>query len=500
MKKALKLIFTVTLILTVIFSGTISSFGGNAAAGEVKVQLNGENFAFTNAAAKIVNGKAMVPFRQILEALGATVTYDPAIKTVSAKTADTEIVFTVGEADVKVIQNGIESIKTVDVAPFIDGATQTTYVPVRIFAESLGYCVGWDADEKTVILIDPAELFGTVDEDFSIIKKMLKADFDYEQAYKTKGSFDMELSGYELAGLDVSAKGEFSGIQQKSNADLTMSFSVDTDKLAGTVPPEAADSMAPIFDLLKNIKMDVKMDGESGTYYMHSDIFSLINPEADENTWYKTNIYEPYEEMGIDMQAFTRLAYSEKKLSKLLTLALSSAGVTDVSTYEDIKTAYAFAKLLIGDEAFRTKTDGNVKTHTLKINKDTIYSAMVKTALLEGIPDGASEPGSALSLEALNDLERLVLNFTIREKGGALDTYQFDGSLAMEKFDCSFSVAGNKMSADVRMVLDITDVMKMDISVKSQISKTSKAPEVNPPSGATVLEYDPMAPVSQNAE
>lgn len=504
MKKFLKLIFAMTLILTMLFSGTVSSFGSSAAAGEVKVQLNGENLAFTNAVPKLVNGKTMVPFRQILEALGAAVTYDSSAKTVSAKTVDTEIVFAVGAADVKVVQNGIESIKTVDVAPFIDGATQSTYVPVRFFAESLGYCVGWDAEEKTVILIDPAELFGTADEDFSIIMKLLKTDLDYEQAYETRGSFDMKVSAYAtaesaLGGMDVSVEGEISGIQKKSSADLTMSFSVDTDKLTDAIPPEEADSMALILDLLKNITMDIKMDGESGTTYMHSDIFSLMDPEAAENTWYRMNAYEPYEKMGIDIQMLSRLGYSDVELSELLTLAISSPGVTDVSTYEDIKTAYAFAKILIGDEAFRTKTDGRIKTHTLKIDKDAIYSAMVKTALSEGIPDSASEPGGAMSLKDLEDLASLVLNLTIKEKGDALDTYRFDGSFAMEGIDCSFNAAGDKMNADVRMVLDMKDIMKMDIHTESHMAKTSKVPDLNPPSGATILEYDPMTPVPENA-
>lgn len=503
MRKFLKFILMITLILAMVFSGTISSFGGSAGtAGEVKVQLNGENFAFTNAAAKIVSGKTMVPFRQILEALGATVAYDSSAKTVSAKTADTEIIFAVGVTDITVVENGIKSIKTMDVAPFIDGTTQSTYVPVRFFAESLGYCVGWDAQEKTVILIDPASLFATADEDFSILAKLIRTDLDYEQAYETSGSFDMEVSAYPTAesafsGMDVSVEGDISGIQQKSNADLTMRFSVDTDKMMDSVPPEDAESTAPILDLLKNVTMNIKMDGETGTTYMHSGIFSLMNPEVAENTWFKMNAFEPYEDMGINRKAFTRLGYSDVHLSELLTLAISSPD--DISLYENIKTGYAFAKKLIGDEAFQTKTDGSIKIHTLKIDKDAIYSAMVKTALSEGIPDGASELGGAESLEELEDLASFGLNLTIKEKGGALDAYQFDGSFAMEGIDCSFDAAGDKMNADVRMVLDMEDVMKVDISAESHMAETSKVPDLKLPSGATILEYTPEAPGTLNA-
>jgi len=500
MKKLLKLTITTAIILTMLFASSICAFGG-AAANEVKVQLNGENFAFTNAGAKIVNGKAMVPFRQLFEALDSTVTYDPATKTVSAKTADSEIVFAEGSTDVKVVQKGVESIKTIDAAPFIDAATRSAYVPARFFADILGYCVGWDAEEKTVILIDPDELFGTADEDFSIIMKLFNTGLDYEQAYKTRGSFDINVFVYEtaessLSGKDVSIKGKLSGIQQKSDADLTMSFSVDTEKLMDMIQPEEAYSMAPLLALLKNIEMDMKMDGESGTVYMHSDIFRLIDPEAAEDVWYKMNVYEPYEQMGIDIKALSRLGYSKADLSELLTMAISSPGVMDISTYGDMKAAYALAKNLIGDEAFRTKTAGNIKTHTLKIDKNAIYSALIRTAISEEFPDGFSELGD---LVGLADLANLTLNLTITEKGNALDTYRFNGNLSIEGIKCSINTAGDKLNTDVQMTLDMKDVMKIDVKAKSHMTKSSKAPDLNLPSGATVLDYAQMGPEAGGA-
>lgn len=503
MRKFLKFMLTIALIFTLVFSGAIDSFGSSVngaavnGANEVKVQLNGENIVFTGAAGKNVNGSILVPVRQMLEVLGASVTYDSAAKTVSAKSEDMEIIFAVGATEVTIVENGTKSIKTMNTVPFIDGATQSIYVPVRFFAESLGYCVGWDADEKTVVVFDPAELFGNADEDFSILAKLIKTDLDYEQAYETTGKFDAEIAAYatteSAVSFDLSLEGEISGIQQKSNADLAMRLTVNADKMTDSIPSEDAAGMALILDMLKNITLNIKTDGETGTTYIHSGVFSAMDPEIAENTWFKMNVFKPYEEAGIDMKSFSRMGYSDIDLSELLITAVSSLDDMDTSTYENIKAGYVFLKNLAGDEAFRTETTGSIKTHTLKIDRKAILSAMVGTALSEGIPDIASASEDAGGLEDLEDLASFEVNLTIKEKGGLLYNYDINGSFAAEGIDGSFEAAGDQKNADTQMTLDIRDVMKMDINVESHMKETSKAPDLNPPSDAVIVEYTPEA-------
>jgi hypothetical protein len=459
MRKVFKFLLTIALIVTMVFSGAIDSFGGTAnGTGEIKVQLNGENLVFTDVSPEIVNGSTMVPSRQILEALGE------------------------------------------GAAPFTDSAAQSACVPVRSFAESRGYCVDWDAREKTVVIFDPETLFGNADEDFSIFLKLIKTDLDYEQAYAAAGNFNMELLSYEtaesaLGGIDVSFKGEFSGIQQKSNADMEMSLTVDTDKMKGAIPPEDTADAAAVLDLLENISLSMKMDGEAGTAYMHSNIFSAMDPEIDENTWFKMmSLYEPYEEAGIDMQAFTRLGYSDMDLSELLVQAVSSLDDMDVSTYKNIKSDYTFIKNLIGDDAFRTETSGSIETHTLKIDKKAILAAIAKTAISEGIPGGALEPEDTEGLEDLADSVNFEVDLTIKEKQEKLYSYDVNGSFSMERIDCSFDAAGDTMNADVQVTLDMKDLMKIGINTESHMTETSKAPDLNPPSDAVIVEYFPGAP------
>lgn len=84
----------------------------------------------------LIAGNTMVPLRFISEKLGATVTWlDPEI--LIEKEGEPSIRFVVGSTDVSV--DGVT--KSLNVPPFVkDG---TTFVPLRAFAETMGYKVHW---------------------------------------------------------------------------------------------------------------------------------------------------------------------------------------------------------------------------------------------------------------------------------------------------------------------------------------------------------------------
>ncbi|MBT9154349.1 MAG: Oligopeptide-binding protein AppA [Firmicutes bacterium] len=86
----------------------------------------------------ILQGRALVPMRAIFEALGATVHWDEATKTVTAYRRESAVVLTIGSRTAWV--NG--PVSTLDVAPSI--VAGRTLVPLRFVAEALGAEVGWD--------------------------------------------------------------------------------------------------------------------------------------------------------------------------------------------------------------------------------------------------------------------------------------------------------------------------------------------------------------------
>ena len=113
--------------------------------GKAEIEANGKAQAL-DVPAQIIESRTMVPLRAIFEALGASVEWDDATKTVTSVKGDTTVKLTIGQASINV--NGED--KALDVpAQIVDSRT---LVPVRAIAESFGCDVAWDDATKTVTI------------------------------------------------------------------------------------------------------------------------------------------------------------------------------------------------------------------------------------------------------------------------------------------------------------------------------------------------------------
>lgn len=99
----------------------------------------------------IDNGRLLVPFRGIGDALGATVEWDGALNKVTLKLEDKFVEFIIGE-DTANTSNG--KIKLDVPAKIINGYT---VVPLRFIGESLGANVNWDGKNKVVTITTISE-------------------------------------------------------------------------------------------------------------------------------------------------------------------------------------------------------------------------------------------------------------------------------------------------------------------------------------------------------
>jgi hypothetical protein len=93
-----------------------------------------------------VNYRTLVPFRGILEALGATVTWDEATGNIKAIRNTDHLTIEMKLNETTAFVNG--KTTELDVAPAI--ANGRTMVPVRFLAESLGAIVRWDNPKQQV--------------------------------------------------------------------------------------------------------------------------------------------------------------------------------------------------------------------------------------------------------------------------------------------------------------------------------------------------------------
>jgi len=131
-------------ILCVVLAALMLSVA--AFASDISVTLNGEAIDFADQAPEIVEGRTLVPLRAIFEALGASVEWDQATKTVTSSMDDVTIKLTIG--DNNLYRNG--EAKVLDVPAQI--LNSRTMVPARAVAEAYGVDVQWDAVTRTVVL------------------------------------------------------------------------------------------------------------------------------------------------------------------------------------------------------------------------------------------------------------------------------------------------------------------------------------------------------------
>jgi sugar lactone lactonase YvrE len=116
----------------------------------VKV-VYGSKWIQFDAQPEIINDRTMVPVRAITEALGYTVTFNDANRSVQLTKDGVAIELYVDKTGVKRIVHGKDApIKETDVSPYIK--QDRTYVPVRFFAEEIGLDVQWNDATRTAIL------------------------------------------------------------------------------------------------------------------------------------------------------------------------------------------------------------------------------------------------------------------------------------------------------------------------------------------------------------
>jgi hypothetical protein len=116
--------------------------------GSKTMEVNGNYVYMKDAAPYIKAGRTYVPVRYLAEdALGASVTWDEANKTVTITKGDKTVVLVIGDKVAKV--NGADV--QMDVAPEITPEGRTM-LPARWVAEGLGFNVDWIAAQKQVLI------------------------------------------------------------------------------------------------------------------------------------------------------------------------------------------------------------------------------------------------------------------------------------------------------------------------------------------------------------
>ena len=132
----------------------------------IGLKVNGANVE-TQVPPTIIDGRTMVPVRDIFEACGAEVNWDSNTKTITGKKGNTTVVMQI-DSNMLFIN---ENVTEMDATPvIIDGRT---LAPARYVAESFGGIVDWDAENKVVMIdvTDDEEITETTTEETTVTEE-----------------------------------------------------------------------------------------------------------------------------------------------------------------------------------------------------------------------------------------------------------------------------------------------------------------------------------------
>lgn len=86
-------------------------------------------------------------------------------------------------------------------APYIDPASDRTYIPVGLVADALDYNVGWDGNTATVMIDDVDAILEANTATYAWMDRYMEYGRKYTQdACQVTGGYQMELTGGERCG------------------------------------------------------------------------------------------------------------------------------------------------------------------------------------------------------------------------------------------------------------------------------------------------------------
>lgn len=271
----------------------------------LSVQLSGKTLTFPDVQPFFENGRTMVPFRAVAEALGAEVGFDGG--TVSASLGGKVCRFAIGGDTLTVSDRATGKVlKTVplDTSPIEkDGRT---CVPVRFLAESLGLTVEWDDGAQCAVLYDRDALLENIDSGFTTANRWLAAVPRLQNADAVRMGLTAKLdcTAFDTISGDrkYSASGTMTLISDGKSASL--SASADLSALAGLLSSDlissadgptsqlfSASMLSYYKSALRNAAFDLIYNADTDTLYVRSPLlFSALTSSSgtDKKTdgWY----------------------------------------------------------------------------------------------------------------------------------------------------------------------------------------------------------------------
>ena len=327
----------------------------------IKVQTNGKFINFTDSNGnkvepQIINDRTMVPMRKIFEEFGAEVDWIPETRSIIAKTDEKEIGLQIDNVNaiVKNINGEIKNISLDSVPVIVD---DRTLVPVRFVAESLDKIVGWDIENKAVVIVDPEFIEEEIKEKASTLYEYLTTDFETVTTSVTQSDITGKVK-YEDKDTNISSTLNITGDAQISLAGTAVKMDLDlnvTGKgvLITTVKEEG----------LEKIDATIIIDAENGFMYISSN---LLGEDMD-GKWAR------YEFKDSDKKLLQSSLTQNNGMEGLVDSLVNEEGLV-LGSYEELKNTVNIITSLMGNDNFKS-SGRTTKTYKIEIDLEKILEA-----------------------------------------------------------------------------------------------------------------------------
>jgi len=143
MKKIVLIFFALFLLM-----GSWTAYASD----DIRVMINNQEL-YTADKPVVVDGRTMLPLRAIGEAMGCEVIWVSGTQTANLRNESTIVSMQIGNTNITRVKrtNQQQKLLQTDVPPML--INDTTYIPVRAFAEALDAVVGWDGTTNTVMIV-----------------------------------------------------------------------------------------------------------------------------------------------------------------------------------------------------------------------------------------------------------------------------------------------------------------------------------------------------------
>lgn len=312
---------------------------------DVDILLNGELMTFDDVKPEIISDRTMLPFRKVLEDLGATVSFDNDTRTASATKDDITISFSIDSNVITVNNGGEVSTIEMDVAPVIKN--DRTLVPIRFMSESFGMSVGWDNTYRTAVIVDYAsyakEIEATAPNYTRLISLTGEMMETLPENYTSTSSVDLTIAmpdgeGQSEISFSIDETGKVAGAN--SEGDSTMDITVNAVD-GGELSTLLADLPIDLNDI-KGARFVVRT--VDGKYYLKTNLLQVLEKAMPDN-----------DTIGLASMVIDESVWIEFTMEQLMSVL---APGTDMSALNDMMAAAELGKAPTVEDSLRLSYEG----------------------------------------------------------------------------------------------------------------------------------------------